>query len=42
MAENAYQHKRKGSKVIYGKTYILPDSMETDMLLFDIFADIDY
>ena len=42
LAENAYQHKRKGSKVIYGKTYILPDSMETDMLLFDIFADIDY
>lgn len=41
LAENAYQHKRKDSKAIYGKTYILPDSMETDMLLFDIFADID-
>lgn len=41
LAENAYQHKRKDSKAIYGKTYILPDSMETDVLLFDIFADID-
>ena len=41
LAENAYRHKRKDSKAIYGKTYILPDSMETDMLLFDIFADID-
>ena len=41
LAENVYQHKRKDSKAIYGKTYILPDSMETDMLLFDIFADID-
>lgn len=42
LSKSSYQHKAKDKKVVYGKTFILPDSTEADILLYDIFADIEY
>lgn len=33
--------KGKYGKVVYGKTYVLPDTADTDILLSAIFQDIE-
>ena len=41
LAVDSYRHKQKDGKVVYGKTYVLPDTADTDILLSAIFQDIE-
>lgn len=36
-----FADKQKDGKVVYGKTYVLPDTADTDILLSAIFQDIE-